>query len=121
MHALGQQPERDTCFPAADVRTQEEVGGLLERAFRREGGEEPREEEKRRLLARAEEAEARAAAAESQAREAEWSGERAAERYGRSGSGEYLASLRDWQEQAEARRREAEELRGEAERLRHYA
>ena len=61
----------NTRYRPADLRTRDEVGGILERSFQHEGGKEPNEEEARRLLALADEAEQRAEIAENLAREAE--------------------------------------------------
>jgi hypothetical protein len=96
------------------------VGGVLERAFRREGGDEPREEEKRRLFAWAEEAETKAEAAERMANEAEGAAAAASERFGIAGQPDDLELAARWRSEAESHRREAERLREEAERLRHY-
>lgn len=108
-------------YRAVDPRTQEDVGDTLERAFRREDGREPREEEMLRFIALAEDAERRADVAESMAREAEQALAQASERYGRSGGGDDLAAIERWTAAVEAHRREAESLRAEAERLRYYA
>ncbi|MHB0877399.1 MAG: hypothetical protein ACYC5O_15285 [Anaerolineae bacterium] len=108
-------------YRAVDPRTQEEVGDVLERAFRREDGREPREEEVRRFLALAEEAERGAETAESLAREAEQAAAAASERYGLTGGSDDLAAVERWTGAAQTYRREAESLRLEAERLRYYA
>ncbi len=113
-----QDPSR---YEPASARTQEEVGGMLERAFRQEGGRRSREEEVRRFLALADEAEARAETAESLAREAEEAAERAAERHALSGEAGDLAALERWQAEAEIQGRQVEHFREEAERLRKYA
>jgi hypothetical protein len=112
--------DRDHYRPV-DPRTQEDVGDVLERAFRREDCREPREAEMRRFLALAEEAERRAEAAESLTEEAERAAAEASERYGRSGSTEDLAAIERWTAAGRTYRREADSLRAEAERLRHYA
>lgn len=111
------EPER---FRASNPGTQEEVGGILERAFAREGGREPLEEEARFFLDQIQAAEGRAEAAESLSREAELAAERAGERYARSGRPEDLEAMRRWEEKADAHRREGESMRGEADRLRGY-
>lgn len=111
------EPER---YRAADMKTQEEVGGILERAFQREGGHEPYEEEARRFLALADEAEGKAEAAESLAREAEAAVERYAERHAHTGDPDDLELMQRRETEAQAYRREAESLRLEAERLRRY-
>jgi hypothetical protein len=107
-------------YRAADARTQEEVGGILERAFQRESGREPREEEERRFLAWAEEAESKAEAADSLAREAEQAAAQATERYSLTRGEDDMAARQRWDSEAEAYRREADDQRLEAERLRHY-
>lgn len=107
-------------YRAADARTQEEVGGLLERAFQREGGREPRQEEARRFLEWVKETEGKAEAVDSLAREAEQAAAEAAERFARTRGEDDLAALQRWEAEADAYRREAENLRLEAERLRHY-
>jgi hypothetical protein len=107
------EPDR-TRYRPADARTRDEVGGILERSFQHESGREPNEEEARRLLALADEAEKRAEVAESLAREAEAAVVDAVEVCPQTGE---AASL---EETAERRHREAEVLRAEADRLRRY-
>lgn len=108
-------------YRPADLMTQGEVGGILERSFQREGGREPNEEDARRLLALAEEAEKRAEAAESMAREAETAGlESAARASLRESEAGDIRVVDRWKETAETYHREAENLRAEAERLRRY-
>ena len=107
-------------YRPADPRIREEVGGILERAFQSEGGRKHDEEEARRFMALAEEAESRAESAERLAQEAEQAAERAAERYALTGSADDLAAVQRWETEAGAYRREAENMRQEAERLRKY-
>jgi hypothetical protein len=97
-------------YRPADARTQKELGGVLERAFERESGREPDEEEIRRLNALADEALHEAEIRLALAREAESALARAGEE----------AELRKWAEALETYRREAAEFRLEAERLRGY-
>ena len=104
----------------ADQRTQDEIGGVLERAFSREGGKEPNEEEIRRFHALADEALSQAEIKLSLAREAEARMQRAAERYKASGEAGDLNELARWTRENEDRRREAEALRLKAETLRQY-
>lgn len=119
-HSEGDEAAGRDRYRAADARTQAEVGGILERAFQRESGREPREEEGRRFIALAQEAEAGAEAAESLADEAERQAAEAAERHARTGAPDDLAAIEHWQAEAETHRRRCEALRLEAERLRHY-
>jgi hypothetical protein len=107
-------------FRPADSRTQEELGGVLERAFAREHGAEPDEDLIRRYHAWADEALAAAEGKLALAREAEAAIARAAERYGRSRDSYDLEELRKWTEAAELYRREAGELRIKAETIRQY-
>jgi len=111
-------PEDASRFQPADPRTQEELGGVLERSFARERGKEPAEEEVRRLHAMADDALREAEMKLRMAREAEDAMARAAERYGTSGDPVHLADLERWRDAAEAYKREAEELKIEGERLR---
>ncbi len=111
-------PEEEARFRPADPRTQEELGGVLERAFARERGHEPDEEENRRLHAWADEALAESETRLRQAREAEAAMKRAAERYGHSGEPADLAEAERWKMAAESYRRKARELRVKAETLR---
>jgi hypothetical protein len=114
-----EQPDKARYRPA-DSRTRGEVGGILERSFQREGGKEPNEEEARRLLALADEAEKRADAAESLAHEADSA---AADSEGSSewtGDAAHVPEAERLKEAAQIYRREAESLREEAERLRRY-
>jgi hypothetical protein len=111
------EPER---YRPAEARIREEVGGILEHAFQREGGRQPNEEEVRRFLALANEAETRAEAAEYLAGETEQAAVQAAERYALTGGADDLAALQRYEAEAEAYRREAEAMRLEAEHLRQY-
>ena len=111
-------PDDAPHFAPADPKTQEELGGVLERAFARERGGDPNETESRRLHALADEALAKAESKLSLAREAEAAVKRAAERYGISGEISDLADADKWSKVAEGYRREARELQTEAELLR---
>ena len=91
-----------------DPRTQKELGGVLERAFEREGGREPYEAEIRRADELADEALREAEIKLSLAREAEAALVEAKD----------LAEIEKWREALAMYRREAEEFRREAERLR---
>ena len=120
MTQLAHTASPDEHYRPADRETQQEVGGILERAFQREGGREPYEAEMARFFTNAEEADARAEQAEAALREAEREGDRAAERYALTGGPDDLAAVERFRAQAESYRREAETLREEAERLRKY-
>lgn len=61
----------DRQFSAADPYTREEIGGLLEQAFQKEGGHTPNQADLERILTWAEELEQQAHAAEGLAREAQ--------------------------------------------------
>ena len=111
-------PASGAHFQPAAPSTQEELGGVLERAFVREGGREPGEEETRRLHAWADEALAASEGKLALAREAEAAMEHAAERNGRSRDAADLAEVERWTEAAGHYRREAEELRLHCESLR---
>jgi hypothetical protein len=111
-------PEPGVHYQPADPQTQEELGGVLERAFTRESGREPNQEEVYRFAALADEALHQAEAKLAMAREAEAAVALAAERYGRSGDPEDLRETERWTESAERSRREAAELRERAEDLR---
>ncbi|MEW6367235.1 MAG: hypothetical protein AB1714_21605 [Acidobacteriota bacterium] len=115
-------PDRDDSgrFRPADTRTQEEVGGVLERAFAREGGREPNEAEAQRYLQLADEAEKKAKEAEVLAGEADAAAVRSAERYATTQSPSDQDSVERWKVEAETHRREADSLRKEAERMRQY-
>lgn len=111
-------PDEAARFQPADPHTREELGGVLERAFERERGRDPNEEEVRRFHALAGEALRQAETKLSLAREAEAAAERAAERYGRSRDAGDLAESRRFAEAAESYRRQAREFRNSAEDLR---
>lgn len=113
-------PKDPSRFRPSDPKTQQEVGGVLERAFQREGGREPEELEAQRFLALAEEADQRAEAAESLAMEAEDAAAQASERFARTGGPDDLESVKRYEDMAGEYRREAECMRLEAERLRKY-
>lgn len=70
MESRPEQNQKDN-FQPADPDTQEEIGGILERAFQQEHGHTPNAPELERLLLEAEEIERRALAAEHLALEAE--------------------------------------------------
>ena len=107
-------------FQPVDPRTQDEIGGVLERAFSRERGKEPNEEEARRLHALADEALQQAEVKLSLAREAEDLIRCASERYGVSRESADMAEVEKWTRAAEDYRREAEEFRQKAELLRQH-
>lgn len=107
-------------YEAADPYTRGEVGGILERAFQREGGKEPNELEAQQLLFLADESERRAELAELSALEAEQAALQAAERYALTGETDDGEAMRRLETEAKAYRREAEALRLEVERLRSY-
>lgn len=120
MTQLAHTPSTEEHYRPADHDTQKEVGGILERAFLREDGQEPYEDEMVRFFGSAQEADERAEQAEAAYREAQREGELAAERYALTAGPDDLAAMERFREQAEAYRREAETLREEAERLRKY-
>jgi hypothetical protein len=122
MNAPDDRPgsDEEEAYQPTSRRIRAEVGGVLERAFRREGGEEPAEEDVLALLSLAEEAEARAEAAENHAREAERAAAEARERYARSASPDDLSEVEFFEAELKSYHREAVELRLEAERLRAY-
>lgn len=111
-------PEPGVHYRPADSQTQDELGGVLERSFAREGGREPNLEEMHHFAAMADEALREAETKLSMARDAESAAVRAAERYGRSGGREDLIEVERWTESAERHKREAAELRERAEELR---
>jgi hypothetical protein len=108
-------------YQPSDPRTREEVGGILERAFQREGGREPDDVEETHFRVLAQEAEARLHSAEHLAEEAEGAAKRAAEQYALSQNHEDLEITRRWQQEAALRRREVHTLQEEVERLRKFA
>lgn len=114
------EPDESSRFEPADPKTREELGGVLERAFARERGKEPNEEEARRLHALADEALLEAEAKLSLAREAEAALARATERYGRSGDPNDLAEAEKWKDALETYQRLARDLRLKAELLRQH-
>jgi hypothetical protein len=101
-------PQDAARFQPPDRETQEELGGVLERAFKREGGKEPLEEEVRRLHAMADDALREAEMKLSLAREAEAAMERTRD----------AVEIERWRETGEAYKREAGELKVRAEQLR---
>jgi|SRR5271165_2831247 len=111
-------PGESARFQPATPQTQEELGGVLERAFMRERGREPNGEEVRRLHALADEALRQAEIKLGLAREAEAAMARAAESYGRSKDPDDLAAVERWTSAAQSYRREAEQFRLKAEDLR---
>jgi hypothetical protein len=111
-------PDESARFQPATPQTQEELGGVLERAFMRERGKEPNEGEGRRLHALADEALRQAEIKLGLAREAEAAMARATERYGRSEDPGDLAAVEKWTSAVQSYRREAEQLRLKAEDLR---
>jgi hypothetical protein len=107
-------------FTPADDRIREEIGGILERAFKREGGTEPNEQEIRRFLTLAQEAEKRAEAYDNLARQACEAAETASEQYASTRSDDDLELVQLRESEAEQYNLEAEALRTDAERLRSY-
>jgi hypothetical protein len=102
-------PEPGIHYRPADSQTQDELGGVLERSFAREGGREPNLEEIHHFAAMADEALREAEAKLSLARDAESAAARAAED---------RCEVERWIESAERYKREAAELRERAEELR---
>lgn len=111
-------PDEARHFQPADPRTQDELGGVLERAFSRERGREPNEDEVRRWYALADDAVQHAEIRLSLAREAEQAMKHAMERYARSRDARDLADMDQWKNAAEVYRRDAREFHSRAERLR---
>jgi hypothetical protein len=107
-------------FAPADEKIREEIGGILERAFKRESGVEPNEQEIHRFLILAEEAEKRAEAYEHLARQASEAAEIASEQYASTRSEDDLELTQLRESEAEQYSLEAETLRTDAERLRGY-
>jgi hypothetical protein len=107
-------------FKNIDPNLREEVGGLLERAFKREEGRAPDELESYSLEVLAGEAEQKASEAERQAIEAAQAARGASERYAASHSLDDLEQAQRWEAEVASFRREAENYRLEAERLRKY-
>jgi hypothetical protein len=103
-------PDDAARFRPPDQQTQEELGGILERAFVRERGKEPAgtSEEIRRLHAMADDALRQAEMKLGLAREAEAAMDRARD----------LDEVAKWRETGEIYKREAGELRARAEQLR---
>ena len=102
------QPDDAARFRQPDRQTQEELGGILERAFMREGGREPAAEEVRRLHAMADDALRDSETKLALAREAEAAMKNAHDR----------AEIERWREAHDMYKREADELKGRAEQLR---
>jgi hypothetical protein len=111
-------PDDAPRFRPPDWQTQEEVGGVLERAFQRERGRVEDEEEVRRLHAMADDAAREAEMKLSKAREAEAAMAGAVERFGLSDDPAHLAEISRWREESESYKREAERLKLHAEQLR---
>ena len=111
-------PEESARFQPAAPGTQQELGGVLERAFVRERGKQPSEGEAAHLHALADEALRQAETKLSLAREADAAVTKAAERYGRSKDRADLAAIESWTRAAKSYRREAEQFREKAEDLR---
>ncbi len=111
-------PDERVRFVPAAPATRQEVGGVLERTFAREGGKDLDEQDIRRLHFAADEALREAEINLSLAREAESAMALAAERYGRSSDPADLAEVERWKSAAEDYRRRARECRERAENLR---
>jgi len=107
-------------YQKLDPRTREEVGGVLERAFRREEGREILQVEQQTLLTLVQETEEKAEKAEQHAQEAEEAARRSSELYALSRAIDDLEALQRWEADAASYRREAERFRQEAEHLRKY-
>ena len=105
-----QDPFDPARFRPPDPSTQKELGGVLERAFEREAGREPNEDEIRRMHALADEALRESEVKKSLAREAEAALARAVDR----------TDVEKWTEALEVYRREAEEFRRKAELYREH-
>lgn len=114
-------PEQDDRhFQNLDPHLRDEVGGILERAFRREEGRIPDELEVENLQTLAGEAEQKAEKADRLAEEALEAGRRASEQYATSHALDDLEVVQRWEAEAASYRREAEGFRLEVERLRKY-
>jgi len=102
-------PDETPRFRPPDRQTQEELGGILERAFMREDGKEPAEEEVRRLHALADDALREAEMKLSLAREAEAAIERAKDP---DEAARYREAGEIYKREAGALKDRAEQLRG---------
>ena len=111
-------PHKPARFQPAAPKTQEELGGVLERAFVREWGKEPGEGEIRHMRALADESLQQEQAKLALAREAEAAVVQASERFGRSRNPGDQAAVEEWIRAAETYRRQAGEFRRKAEDLR---
>jgi hypothetical protein len=107
-------------FQNVDPRLRDEVGGILERAFKREDGHIPDAMETQALQSLANEAQQKAAEAERLAEEAEMAARQASERYALSHAQDDLESVQRWEAEAASYRREKENYLFEVERLRKY-
>lgn len=107
-------------FRQLDPRTREEVGGILERAFRQENGRITQEIEIQQILVLSNETEIKAQEVEGLVHEALEAAGLAEERYKSSHSLEDLETMQRWQAEAAGYRRQAERLRLEVEQLRKY-
>jgi hypothetical protein len=103
-----------------DAHTREEVGGILERAFRQEEGHRTLEVEQQYLESLSKEAEKKAELAEQQAIAADQAALRASERYAISHSLDDLDIMQRWEAEAASYRREMESYHLETERLKKY-
>jgi hypothetical protein len=111
-------PEDQYIRPDPHIR--EEVGGVLERAFRREDGLETLDEERLNLQTLAVETEEKAIRAERLAQEAAQAAKLAAERFSHTQGADDMEAMQRWEAEATSYRREADNLRLEVERLRKY-
>lgn len=107
-------------FQAPDPHLRDEIGGLLERAFLREGGREPDALEISNLRILEDEMVEKVEKAQRLAEEAMGASRRAAEQYTASHALEDLEAAQRWEAEAATYHREAEVLRSEVERLRKY-
>lgn len=112
--------ENQPNFQKIDPRLREEVGGILERAFRNENGLEKPDIEVEQIEILAQEVEEKAERARCLAEEAVEAARKAAERYELSHGLDDLEAVQHWEAEADSYRREAEILDQEAERLRKY-
>jgi hypothetical protein len=118
---LHQNADTDrTRFTPADEQVREEIGGILERAFKREGGTEPNEQEIHRFLILADEAEKRAEACEHLAHQASEAARIASQEPASSKSEGARELVRLRESEAEQYSLEAETWRTDVERLRSY-
>ncbi len=107
-------------YREVDPRVREEVGGILEHAFRHERGALPEKIEVQTLEKWATEVEAKAEKANQMAEDALDAARRASEQFALSHSLEDMEAVQQWEAEAASYRREADLLHAEAEQLRKY-